>query len=40
VFGSSATVDQFNVASHIYKDPAGVEATLDPSLLLEVVAGR
>jgi NitT/TauT family transport system substrate-binding protein len=40
VFGSSATVDQFNVSNHIYKDPAGVDATLDPSLLLEVVAGH
>ncbi len=40
VFGSSTMVDAFNVANHIYKHPAGVEATLDPSLMLEVVRGR
>ena len=36
VYGSSQTVDRFNVANHVYKDPASIDALLDSSLLSEL----
>jgi NitT/TauT family transport system substrate-binding protein len=40
VYGSSAAVDRFNIENHIYKEPQGLDAALDPSLVAEAIGGR
>ena len=40
IYGSSRTVDVFNVKNQVYKNPLKVDAYLDPSLSEELVANR
>jgi NitT/TauT family transport system substrate-binding protein len=40
IYGSSRTVDVFNVKNQVYKQPLKIETYLDPSLSEELVANR